>query len=1030
MIGVFAALPWLWGIPKGADTLLHFYRSVQMEHMIGQGVLFSPWAPDMAYGFGYPIFNYYAPLSYYLTSIPAFVGLNLELAFQAIFVFSLVLSSLGMFLWTRDLMTDPAALVAAAMFTLSPYMMVDAVHRGALAELLALSLLPWILWAFRRYLVFGGWGYALVSVVSFAALILTHNITALIFTPIVIFYIFLVTVSRAVSPVTRIGFGWTRPIFAACLLVLGLGLSAFFWIPAMLEQDLVQITQLILPSDFNYANNFLSFLDLIALPYSADLHLVNQVVPISLSLVAIILGLIGVFSFKRFLDQPEKIAHLVSAAIAFAGCLYLTLPISTWIWESVPLLQFLQFPWRMLGLATFSLAFLAGFGTETILNFIRAPFIRSLVPALLVGLSVLYIFPWQYSNYYSSIDQSIFGMTKFESDSGYLGTTSTAEYLPIQVDSLPSDSQIKKAHSGVKLQTDELPVGAAVEAADYRPLTYDLILNSNKPFKAKFNTFYFDGWRAWIDDESAPIVVTDDEGLISIDIPAGRHELHVHFAQTPVRLISRLITLVSLFLIGTMIWVIRRRGAADTLLDGSTPGQGSRSAVFIIALLLVALAFFKIKYLDPGGNPLLNTRLAGDAIVDVDEPLRVEFEDQMVLMGVDRSDEIVSGEDFEITLFWRAAQDLEREYSVSALIIDQNGIIVAQSDRQHPGVKPTTFWGLGDYAADTREITLPTGAPPGEYTLRVIVYEYGHPDNRLEVLDSAGNPTGQPADVVSLTVLRPSKQADLEDVSNIQLDDIALWEDVSLVGYSLPEHVIRAGDTIFPVFYWRALGNPRLDHKIMVGLLAEDGQLVELERSRMIEGFPSFKWEEDDLWRVVHPMLLPPSLEAGPYLFMIGPVDGVPVSLGVVEVDAPSHSFEKPESANEMEVMFGDVAQLVGYEILIHPAESESLEVILHWRAASETTEEYKTFVQLLDEDNRLVAGSDMVPGNWDRPTTGWIAGEYITEGHLLSIPDDLRDEEYRVLIGVYNADDLQRLETESGLDSWFIPEPVEFGGG
>ena len=50
------------------DGLLHLYRLVELDHLIAQGVWFPRWAPDFVFGFGYPLFNFYAPLSYYLTA--------------------------------------------------------------------------------------------------------------------------------------------------------------------------------------------------------------------------------------------------------------------------------------------------------------------------------------------------------------------------------------------------------------------------------------------------------------------------------------------------------------------------------------------------------------------------------------------------------------------------------------------------------------------------------------------------------------------------------------------------------------------------------------------------------------------------------------------------------------------------------------------------------------------------------------------------------------------------------------------------
>ena len=81
LIGIFAALPWFQGIPKGDDTLAHFYRVVQISDLMGEGIVYSTWAPDMAYGFGYPLFSYQAPFAYYLTALLSMVGLELAAAF-------------------------------------------------------------------------------------------------------------------------------------------------------------------------------------------------------------------------------------------------------------------------------------------------------------------------------------------------------------------------------------------------------------------------------------------------------------------------------------------------------------------------------------------------------------------------------------------------------------------------------------------------------------------------------------------------------------------------------------------------------------------------------------------------------------------------------------------------------------------------------------------------------------------------------------------------------------------------------------
>lgn len=67
LCGVLAAQPLMYGeLSWLVDGELHLMRLAQLHELFRQGIVYSRWAPDMAYGFGYPVFNFYAPLVYYL----------------------------------------------------------------------------------------------------------------------------------------------------------------------------------------------------------------------------------------------------------------------------------------------------------------------------------------------------------------------------------------------------------------------------------------------------------------------------------------------------------------------------------------------------------------------------------------------------------------------------------------------------------------------------------------------------------------------------------------------------------------------------------------------------------------------------------------------------------------------------------------------------------------------------------------------------------------------------------------------------
>ena len=85
----------------------------------------------------------------------------------------------------------------------------------------------------------------------------------------------------------------------------------------------------------------------------------------------------------------------------------------------------------------------------------------------------------------------------------------------------------------------------------------------------------------------------------------------------------------------------------------------------------------------------------------------------------------------------------------------------------------------------------------------------------------------------------------------------------------------------------------------------------------------------------------------------------------------------------------------------------------LVWRAEMETATSYHVFVHLVDEAGNILAQSDGVPGDWTRPTTGWLPGEYVTDVHTLILPAELPDGPLTLRAGLYAPTTGKRLRTD-----------------
>ncbi|MCJ7739282.1 MAG: hypothetical protein MUQ10_18540, partial [Anaerolineae bacterium] len=110
-------------LPWAADSLLHFHRLAQLARALENGIPYPRWAPDMGFGYGFPLFNYYAPLSYYLSEVLSWFGLNTQAALLASFGCAIGAACTGAYLWGRDLAGKSAGIAAGVAFAYAPYLL-------------------------------------------------------------------------------------------------------------------------------------------------------------------------------------------------------------------------------------------------------------------------------------------------------------------------------------------------------------------------------------------------------------------------------------------------------------------------------------------------------------------------------------------------------------------------------------------------------------------------------------------------------------------------------------------------------------------------------------------------------------------------------------------------------------------------------------------------------------------------------------------------------------------------------------------
>ena len=737
VIALLALWPFLSqvSLPQETDAELHIFRLMELSYLVRSGVLYPRWAPDFYHGYGYPIFNYYAPLTYY-------VGLAVELlprlgavaGIKFVFVLGLLFSAWGMYGFVRDNWGRPAGYVAASVFIYAPYVQfIDPHLRGVAPESFSFGIFAMALWCLdrlRRQVT--GWRW-LTAVFFVTAVILTHNLMALLF--------FGLLASWAVWQVGLRrwedgAFRWQeiRPLFSA--LILGVGIAAFFWLPVILERNAVNLNSLVGSSDnYDFRTHFLSLGELFAFSSRIDWGATEPVYRLNLGVAQWLLG--GVGLLLLIARRVTRQGQLLFFALALLGLLFLQLPPSQPVWEAIPALPFFQFPWRLLGATSAMLAVLAGAGAAALSSWLhgRPP---AVLITTLVALPILFALPLSQPAPWGDFGEvNRLRLSIIEQKGRWLGTTSTSDYIPATVDDTPRRNEAVVLGFYENRPLDRvnrlsLPAEAVVMAEEITPLHTRYQISAPEKFRLRLFQFDFPGWQVTIDGQPAETELGLPEGFLVIVVPAGIHEVEVFFGSTPARTLAGWLTVLSLLATAVLAFIFHQKSSKSPF-SPHVPFSKVDRWVLLGTGMVTAVTILLIH---PAG--WLHDSSTGLVAQPAQVQTFADFGQQIGLIGYDLPQaELAAGDRFSLSLYWKAQRPLEINYQSFVHVLDANGRLVAQSDHLNPGSFPTRRWGLEKYVRDEHLLTLPPDLPPGSYTLTVGLWVQTE-GWRLPLLDEAG----------------------------------------------------------------------------------------------------------------------------------------------------------------------------------------------------------------------------------------------------------------------------------------------------
>jgi hypothetical protein len=711
----------------GGDSPFLLFRLQQLTSALADGRFPARWMPDAAYGLGYPFFSYYAALPYYLGAALHFWGLGLVAAVKLTQWLGFLLAAWAMWGLVRSLAPANhwAPWLSAVAYTFAPYHLVNVYVRGdSLGEFWAMGLYPLLLWAAVRLWAQPGRGRLVLFALSYAALILTHNISALIFSPFLLLFLLLLILRRGAGSWRWLALG----------LVLGLALSAFYALPALSEQDAVQLTAQT-SGYFHYGGHFRDLAvdhqgkGLVQTGLLFDYEISGRT-PFGMGLVQAIVAGAGLVAALLRLRRPgtgasQGLARTV-AAFAFLTLLVGTLmitPASRFLWDHVPLLPLVQFPWRFLSVQALAAALLAAWLAPADPPASIGPRLRTLrdlIPSLLI----LIIAIAALGNLHPDIialttaDVTPERLQLYEWFSGNIGTTIRYEYLPRAV--VPRLYTSEELITGRPMEADVLGGNATAARLEKRTgrERWRVEVQSDSATLA-FPTLYWPGWYAKVDGERRPLRPAPSLGTLALELPAGEHDVILVLGRTPVRLAAELISLVALLISLVLLFPLAPRlpEAPRFLLRYGLP------------LLLVAIVLHLIPTPSPPGNDL--TWDFGQQAFLHHNPDGVPFGDAAVMQDYQITRSADGG--WQVMVRWAQVSrpDLVAVLSlVHPAQVSQDIPYLLAADRQPLGIgQDQTVFSLPE----------PEAVPPGPLLPRLELLEA---DGVIPALTSAGRERG------------------------------------------------------------------------------------------------------------------------------------------------------------------------------------------------------------------------------------------------------------------------------------------------
>lgn len=523
LILIILTVPATWEFFKAGgftshDLTHHVVRQIAMDKILSQSQFPPGWVDYLNKGYGYPLFIFNYPLPSLFGEIYHKLGLNYLYSVKAVLISTFFIGTAGMFFFLKEIFSKQGALLGALVYLYSPIRFLNTYVSAAVGSALALSIIPWVFYWIMKIRKNPSWFNMLGGGITLSLLILSHNVSSLIFSlPLVIFCLIQVFSTNFNRKIVGKFIG---------MFLLGFGLSAFFWIPSIFEKSYTRYDQLL---RHFYQNQFPYFTELIRSPWGYGLSKPGQpggisfeIGPVQLLMIALLI----VFILLRRLKTEKLTLSLYTVGLFFLS-LFLMLNLSKIIWDYLPLLYLVQFPARFLALSVFTASIAAALVFESLKN--------SKIFLIAAILILLYA-----SRNHWHINQVFDPGENYYISQNYT-STSYEEHMPKWVGELPQKEAASKfefltGNGGIKINFED-------------PTKIEAEIEVKTPSTLRFNQVFFPGWQIDVSPMAQNIDYLGQdrkEGLPVINLNPGNYQIKAEFLNTWDKTAAQAISILSL----------------------------------------------------------------------------------------------------------------------------------------------------------------------------------------------------------------------------------------------------------------------------------------------------------------------------------------------------------------------------------------------------------------------------------------------------------------------------------------------------